>query len=102
MKRYSIFYVMFLVLAAGSSSYADVTNSVIINPAIRGQIFEGFGQGHMGQFTPGYYQNYSETARNAFLDKLYLLENNGLGLRICRVLMPVGDNRQRHSKSDGG
>lgn len=91
MKRCSI-YLILLVLTAGARLQGDVTNEVIINPTIRGQIFEGFGQGHMGQFTPGYYQKYTETALNAFLDKLYLLENNGLGLEICRVLMPVGDN----------
>jgi len=83
---------MFLVFAVGASSYSAVTNMVIINLAIKGQVFEGFGQGHMGQFTPGYYQNYTSASLAAFLDKLYLLENDGLGLRICRVLMPVGDN----------
>ncbi|MBN2514321.1 MAG: hypothetical protein JXB18_15385, partial [Sedimentisphaerales bacterium] len=64
---------------------------VSIDPAVRHQVFEGFGEGTMDQFTPYYYREYPAASRTDYLDKLFKLDNHGLGLTICRVLMPVGD-----------
>ena len=56
------------------------------------QLFEGFGQGNMHQWTPLWYNDYNSTVRDEILDTFYTLEGNGLGLKICRFLMPVGDD----------
>lgn len=64
---------------------------VRIDPEIRYQVFEGFGEGTMDQFTPYYYKEYPSASQMDYLNKLYTLDDYGLGLTICRVLMPVGD-----------
>jgi O-glycosyl hydrolase len=68
---------------------AEIT--VQIDPEVRFQVWDGFGEGTMDQFTPYYYKQYPATSRTDYLDKLYTLDDSGLGLTICRVLMPVGD-----------
>ena len=65
--------------------------TVSIDPTIRYQVFEGFGEGTMDQFTEYYYQNYPSSSLTDCLNKLYTLNDNGLGLAICRIPIPVGD-----------
>jgi O-glycosyl hydrolase len=67
------------------------SNNVLINPTSTYQIFEGFGEGTIDQFTPYWYSRYDTATLDAFLDKLYTLDNDGLGLKICRFIVPVGD-----------
>jgi len=85
-----------VLLSVLSSVGCADTNRVKINPAVRYQQYEGFGEGGMGQIVPVWYRKYTEAQRNEFLDKLYTLKDNGLGLRICRFLMPVGDAPDHH------
>ena len=84
LKQISITAILSAVLAT-----AGAQQVVHIDPDIRYQVFEGFGEGTMDQHTPYYYLNGYPLAD--YLDRLYTLENNGLGLTICRVPMPVGD-----------
>lgn len=76
-----------------SFTTASWTNAqVSITPETRYQVFEGFGQGNMHQWTPLWYNDYNSTVRDEILDSFYTLDSNGLGLSICRFLMPVGDD----------
>ncbi len=84
LKQISITAILSAVLAT-----AGAQQVVHIDPDIRYQVFEGFGEGTMDQHTPYYYLNGYLLAD--YLDRLYTLDNNGLGLTICRVPMPVGD-----------
>lgn len=94
--------VLFLVCML--APIAAAVTVVSVNPTVRHQTFEGFGEGTMDQFTEHYYNNFSSALRSDYLDKLYTLDSNGLGLTICRVPMPVGDapGHTHHSRySDG-
>ncbi|MBN1795144.1 MAG: hypothetical protein JW804_00570 [Sedimentisphaerales bacterium] len=84
-------YLTAAVLVLSVSLQPATAATVSVNPDIRYQVFEGFGEGTMDQFTPYYYNEYPAESRIDYLDKLYTLDNNGLGLVICRVPMPVGD-----------
>lgn len=66
--------------------------AVTIDPAVRYQVIEGWGEGGMDTFTPAWYLLYRPAIRETILDSLYTLKDNGLGLNICRFLMPMGDN----------
>jgi hypothetical protein len=67
-------------------------SEVTINPDVTHQTFEGFGVGTMDQFIPYWYTVWSSAKRNEYLDSMYTLNNDGLGLEITRVPMPVGDD----------
>jgi O-glycosyl hydrolase len=71
-----------------ASSDSDVT----IDPEVTHQTFEGFGVGTMDQFIPYWYTVWSSSKRNEYLDAMYTLDNDGLGLEITRVPMAVGDD----------
>lgn len=71
---------------------APVDNDVAIDPDVRFQTFEGFGVGTMDQFIPDWYDNWTTAKLNEYLDQMYTLDNDGLGLEITRVPMPVGDD----------
>lgn len=66
--------------------------SVAIDPSIKYQVIEGWGEGSMDTFIPVWYYQFRKKTRDQFLDSLYTMKDNGLGLNICRFLMPVGDN----------
>jgi O-glycosyl hydrolase len=96
MKQFCIKVVVFLVLincpnALLTSLYAEITNDVTIDPEVRYQKFEGFGQGGMDQFIPYWYNVWSSVQLVDYLNKMYTLDGNGLGLEISRIPMPVGD-----------
>lgn len=65
-------------------------NTVIINPAVRHQVIEGYGQGNMEQSTPVWYRKYSDQIED-IVDTLYTFKDGGLGMNICRYLMPAAD-----------
>ncbi|MHC5173392.1 MAG: glycoside hydrolase [Planctomycetota bacterium] len=65
---------------------------IAVDPDRRYQLFEGFGTSSMHQWTPVWYENYSEAVRDGIMDTFYTLNNNGLGAEICRFFMPHGDN----------
>jgi hypothetical protein len=67
-------------------------NNVTIDSGITYQTFEGFGVGTMDQNIPYWYTTWSSAVLEKFLDAMYTLDNNGLGLEITRVPMPVGDD----------
>lgn len=83
-------------LAVGQSPNKAVdgskTASVSIDPKVKYQLFEGFGEGGMDTFTPAWYEIYRPAIHEMILDSLYTLKDKGLGLNICRFLMPMGDN----------
>lgn len=72
------------------------SNNVTINTSTTYQVFEGFGEGTLDQFTPYWYGRYSTATLDGFLDKLYTLDDDGLGLEICRFIVPVGDAPSHH------
>jgi O-glycosyl hydrolase len=80
---------MFAICAG--RAYGGQTMRVVIDPGVKYQRFEGFGQGHMGQHMPGWYTKYPAVVREKILDQLYSMDANSLGLRICRFCVPVGD-----------
>ena len=98
MRALKLQCVVYLALAFGLCSSglmpvakAAITNDVTIQPQVRHQTFEGFGAGTMDQFVPYWYTVWPSGALEDYLDKMYTLDNNGLGLTISRVPMPVGD-----------
>ena len=77
--------------AKKSSDGKSVTH-VAIDPKVKHQVFEGWGEGGMDTFTPGWYVLYRPFVHELILDSLYTMKDKGLGLNICRFLMPMGDN----------
>jgi O-glycosyl hydrolase len=79
---------------AESPAKENANKEVIIkvDPSIKYQTIEGFGEGSMDTFIPIWYVQFHSNIREWILDSLYTLDNDGLGLNICRFLMPVGDN----------
>jgi galactan endo-1,6-beta-galactosidase len=71
---------------------APTASDVAIDPDVKHQTFEGFGVGTMDQFIPYWYNVWSSSKRDEYLDAMYTLDNDGLGLEITRVPMPVGDD----------
>ncbi|MBN2131631.1 MAG: hypothetical protein JW741_19185 [Sedimentisphaerales bacterium] len=67
-----------------------------VEPEVRHQTWQGFGEGGMDQFIPTWHEQYTQAQRDAWLDRMYTLDDNGLGLNICRFLMPVGDAPGHH------
>jgi len=53
--------------------------------------FTGFGQGSQQQFYR-VHGNYSPTVQERFLNRLYTLEGNGLGLAVARIYIVAGDD----------
>jgi len=84
------------LLSTPSASTAETVKNaevlITIDPVARYQVMEGFGQGGMDQMIPFWYKKFPQETREQILDTLYTLKDNGLGLNICRFLMPVGDN----------
>ena len=76
----------------GISDKGNKKAIVKIDPAVKYQIIEGFGEGGMDTFVPAWYVLYRPFIHEKILDSLYTLKDNGLGLNICRFLMPMGDN----------
>ena len=90
---------LFAVLMAVVFTRTAVSSTgvnVSISPDTKYQIFEGFGQGNMHQWTPLWYKKYNSTILGEILDTLYTLKAKGLDLKICRFLMPVSDNPSHH------
>ena len=95
---------LFLLLAAfttvtgctsNTHTTADIPSiqaTVAIDPTVRYQTIEGWGEGGMDTFTPAWYVLFRPAIHETILDSLYTLKDNGLGLNICRFLMPMGDN----------
>ncbi len=72
------------------------TATVTIDPAVKYQVIEGYGEGGMDTFTPAWYTLFRPNIHEMILDSLYTMEGSqiakGLGLNICRFLVPMGDN----------
>ncbi|MBM3501264.1 MAG: hypothetical protein FJX74_21645, partial [Armatimonadetes bacterium] len=64
---------------------------VVLEPSIRYQTLLGYGQGNMDQANPGWFTELSAEGREEFLDRLYTLQGDGLGLNICRTYLCAGD-----------
>ena len=73
--------------------------SVRIDPAVTYQVMEGWGEGGMDTFIPAWYVLYRPSIHELILDSLYTLKDNGLGLNICRFLVPMGDNPEHDHMS---
>ncbi len=63
----------------------------MLEPSIRYQTVLGYGQGSMDQNIVPWYERLSEEERTRFLDRLYTLGGDGLGLTICRTYICAGD-----------
>jgi len=64
---------------------------VVLEPSVTYQTLLGYGQGNMDQANPGCYTELSPEGREEFLDRLYTLKGDGLGLTICRTYLCAGD-----------
>ncbi|MCX7014439.1 MAG: hypothetical protein NTW86_18135 [Candidatus Sumerlaeota bacterium] len=76
-----------MVSAAQSGEPAHIR----LMPDARYQTIAGFGQGSMDQANPKWFDRYSSETLQQILDRLYTLEDGGLGLSICRTYMTAGD-----------
>jgi len=67
------------------------TPVVVLEPSLTYQTLFGYGQGSMDQATVPWFTELSAGERERFLDRLYTLKGDGLGLTICRTYMCSGD-----------
>lgn len=72
----------------GSPSLGSV---VVLEPSVAYQTILGYGQGNMDQANPAWFTELSANVREEFLDRLYTLNGDGLGLTICRTYLCAGD-----------
>ncbi len=87
----------FLVLSSAvwaPSALADEGASarVWLMPELSYQRIEGFGQGSMDQANVPWLDRLPPEARERLLDRLYTVDDDGLGLRICRTYIAGGDH----------
>lgn len=79
-----------------SEGAVKTTAKVSIDPAVKYQTFEGWGEGGMDTFTPAWYTLFRPEIHEMILDSMYTMKGSkigkGLGLNICRFLMPMGDD----------
>ncbi|MHC4999728.1 MAG: hypothetical protein ACYSQY_07760, partial [Planctomycetota bacterium] len=61
---------------ADDTSVAQAT--VAIDPTVRYQVIEGWGEGGMDTFTPAWYVLFRPAVHETILDSLYTLKDNGL------------------------
>jgi O-glycosyl hydrolase len=97
----SLFTLLLTALITFSGCTSDIQNTdgavvsqalVTIDPTVRYQVIEGWGEGGMDTFTPAWYVLFRPAVHETILDSMYTLKDNGLGLNICRFLVPMGDN----------
>ena len=75
-----------LALTAGARA-----EDVIIQPSLGYQRLTGWGQGNMDQANVPWFTKLTPQGREEFLDRLYTLKGDGLGLNICRTYITAGD-----------
>lgn len=100
-----IFVLLILVLISGCTVQTQTTGKeavtveavVSIDPSIRYQTIEGWGEGGMDTFIPAWYTLFRPNVHEMIMDSMYKMDSGqmangkGLGLNICRFLMPMGD-----------
>ena len=97
----NLFNLLFAALITFSGCTSDIQNTdeavvsqamVTVDPTVTYQVIEGWGEGGMDTFTPAWYVLFRPAIHETILDSLYTLKDDGLGLNICRFLVPMGDN----------
>ena len=106
LNRRNSMYVLLLILLVGCAEQTQTTSDdtveilakVSIDPSIKYQVIEGWGEGGMDTFIPAWYTLFRPNIHEMILDSLYTTKGSqiakGLGLNICRFLIPMGDNPQ--------